>query len=250
MIHHWHNEFEIILVRSGKFTLSLDGKKITLENGDCSLVQGGALHGGIPENCVYDCLLFDMSALLKCSPACQNAFLPVVNRDKKINSVFSSDSDVALCVTDAIDAILSHQAGFEFKVIGKLLTMLGIIIEKNYFYTETETNGDIKKIKKFKNVLNFIEEHYREPITLEDMALQCDMNRNYFCRAFKEYTQKTPVEYLNYYRIESACEQIVSTDDKLIDIAMNCGFNDYSYFIKVFKSQKGMTPREFCRKSF
>ena len=251
MIHHWHNECELILIRSGSFELSVDGRNQHLESGDCSLIMGGSMHGGTPENCAYDCLVFDISTLLKCSQTCASMMQPIVNHEKRLSSVFKSGSEPASYAAEIIDTMLKKAVGYEFFVQGQLMCMLGSIIKSNYYYTENDIPAsDIKKIRKFKKVLSYIEQHYREPITLEDLAKQCDMNRNYFCRAFKEYTRKTPVEYLNYYRIESACEQIVGTDEKLIDIAMNCGFNDYSYFIKVFKSQKGVTPRDYCRKSF
>lgn len=251
MIHHWHTECELIVVRSGSFELSIDGKEHTLGAGDCSLIMGGSLHGGVPDKCVYDCLVFDISAILKGCPDCLTAMQPIVNHEKQISSVFMSGSATASYAAAAVDAMIKKESGYEFFVLGNLLSMLGSVTASDDVYPLTETTtGDIKKIRKFKKVLSYIETHYKEPITLADMAKQCGMNRNYFCRAFKEYTSKTPVEYLNYYRIESACEQIVGTDDKLIDIAMNCGFNDYSYFIKVFKNHKGVTPRDYCRKSF
>ncbi len=251
MIHHWHNECEFILVRQGNFQLSVDGKEYNLTQGDCALIVGGSLHGGTPDSCVYDCLVFDMTTLLKCSQTCALAMQPILNHEKRLSPVFRGDSEPAQYARDIIDTMLKKSNGYEFFVQGKLLCMLGSIIKSNTYYAEKDIPAsDIKKIRKFKKVIAYIEQHYREQITLEEMAKQCGMNRNYFCRAFKEYTKKTPIEYLNYYRIESACEQIVGTEEKLIDIAMNCGFNDYSYFIKVFKSQKGVTPRDFCRKSF
>ena len=251
MIHHWHNECELILIRSGNFQLAIDGKEYNLTKGDCALIVGGSMHGGNPETCVYDCLVFDITTLLKCSQTCALAMQPVLNHEKRLSPVFTCDSEPAQYAKDIIDTMMKKSNGYEFFVQGKLLCMLGSIIKANTYYTEKDIPAsDIKKIRKFKKVLTFIEQHYREQITLEDMAKECGMNRNYFCRAFKEYTKKTPIEYLNFYRIESACEQIVGTEDKLIDIAMNCGFNDYSYFIKVFKNQKGVTPRDYCRRSF
>ena len=74
------------------------------------------------------------------------------------------------------------------------------------------------------------------------------MNANYFCRAFKEFTGMTPVEYLNFYRIESACEQISKMEENITNIAFLCGFNDFSYFIKVFKKFKGVTPSKYAKK--
>ena len=251
MIHHWHNECELVLVRSGSLILTIDGKERFLSEGDCTFIVGGSMHGGIPDNCVYDCLVFDLAALLRCSKLCISAIQPILNHEKSLPSVFPKDSETSGYMTEIIDAMLAQEPSYEFFVQGKMLCMLGGIVKSNACAEEKEfPTADIRKIHKFKKVLSFIEQHYREQITLDQMAQQCGMNRNYFCRAFKEYTKKTPIEYLNYYRIESACEQISGTEDKLVEISKNCGFNDYSYFIKVFKSQKGATPRDYCRRSF
>lgn len=251
MIYHWHNECELIYIRSGSFDLSVDGRNQQLSPGDCALIMGGSMHGGTPDKCVYDCLVFDINALLKCSQSCAAAMQPVINHEKRLAPVFSRGSEPSVYAERLIECMMKKSGGYEFFVQGQLLCLLGSIVKMNFFSADNDIQAsDILKIRKFKKVLSYIEMHYREPITLEDLAKQCGMNRNYFCRAFKEYTKKTPVEYLNYYRIESACEKIVGTDERLIDIAMSCGFNDYSYFIKVFKSQKGVTPRDYCRKSF
>lgn len=252
MIPHWHNECEIIYVRSGYFELFLDGHTHRIDAGCCSLIIGGSMHGGTPkDNCRYDCLVFDMAALLKSSQICTLHLQPIINHERRFITFFSADSEPANDAKAVIDAMLEKEPGYEFTVPGRLLCMLGHIVARQEHYQSGETAAsDIKKVRRFKNVISYIEQNYRKNITLEELANECGMNRNYFCRAFKEYTGKTPVEYLNYFRIESACELIASTDEKLIDIAMKCGFNDYSYFIKVFKSMKGVTPRDYCRRSF
>ena len=61
----------------------------------------------------------------------------------------------------------------------------------------------------------------------------------------KEKTGKTPVEYLNGYRIEKASQLLLNSDQSVTEIAFSCGFNDLSYFIKTFKSQKGISPAKF-----
>ena len=64
------------------------------------------------------------------------------------------------------------------------------------------------------------------------------------------YLTNLIIEYLNFYRIEIACEQLLSTDLSVTDIAINCGFNDVSYFIKTFKKYKGITPKQYIKKIF
>ena len=61
-------------------------------------------------------------------------------------------------------------------------------------------------------------------------------------------TSKKPMEYLNSYRVEKAAAKLLTSDASITDIAYSCGFNDLSYFIKTFKSLKGVTPARF-RKS-
>ena len=80
------------------------------------------------------------------------------------------------------------------------------------------------------------------------MAEAAEMSPKYFCYFFKEMTAKTPVEYLNGYRIEKATKMLLNTNDSVTDVAYSCGFNDLSYFIKTFKQIKGITPAKF-RKS-
>jgi AraC-like DNA-binding protein len=63
-------------------------------------------------------------------------------------------------------------------------------------------------------------------------------------------TGKTPVEYLNEYRIERATQKLLSSDQSVTDIAYSCGFNDLSYFIKTYKSHKGISPGGVRREGY
>lgn len=63
-------------------------------------------------------------------------------------------------------------------------------------------------------------------------------------------TKHTPIDYLNYYRIECACEMLSTKDISIKEAAISCGFNDTSYFIKVFHKYKGVTPKQFTKMEF
>ena len=60
-------------------------------------------------------------------------------------------------------------------------------------------------------------------------------------------TYRTPIDYLNYYRIERACYQLLTTNHSITEIAYSSGFNDLSYFIKTFKKYKGVTPKNYLK---
>ena len=98
-------------------------------------------------------------------------------------------------------------------------------------------------------VLTKIRNDYSKPLTLDDLAEEAQLNKQYFCRAFRQATGKTPIDYLNYYRIECAAEQLSLSYVSITEIALSCGFNDLSYFNRLFKRSKGVTPSNY-RKRF
>ena len=103
----------------------------------------------------------------------------------------------------------------------------------------TQSSGMIKKAKLF------ISEHFAEPLSLEDVAAHVDLSPSYFSTVFKEHTQTSFKEYLNYIRIEESKRLLSNTDYSIIDIAIAVGFEDQSYFSKVFKKYTGMTPKQY-----
>ena len=119
----------------------------------------------------------------------------------------------------------------------------------NAFQVEnpTRTRRDYKRILQLKQVLEFIEKNYANPITLQELSASVSMSPKYFCRFFSEMTHQTPMDYLNHQRIEHACYQLSTTDDSITEIAYRNGFNDLSYFIRTFKKYKGITPGKYKR---
>ena len=124
------------------------------------------------------------------------------------------------------------------------------MVFSNHYFIEnpTRTRRDYKRILQLKQVLEFIEKNYANPITLQELSASVSMSPKYFCRFFSEMTHQTPVDYLNRQRIEEACLQLAATDDSITEIAYRNGFNDLSYFIRTFKKYKGMTTGKYKRR--
>ena len=247
---HWHNEYEIIRVLRGSIRLMLNREEIHLKQGEAVVVNSGFLHSGTPENdCCYECIVFDMDYFLKVRAAAPEIPSDLLNQQKRIRSFFpSSETEFHQVFSVISHALSSRQTGYTLITEGAILYFLGLILRKNRFTSAYEHGiARSKKSGELKTVLNYIALHYPDPISLSDLAGCVHMNPNYFCRFFREMTRKSPMAYLNYYRIECACEKLCISNDSILNIALDCGFRDVNYFIKVFKKHKGTTPLQYIK---
>ncbi|BFP42579.1 AraC family transcriptional regulator [Flavobacteriaceae bacterium GF1] len=94
-------------------------------------------------------------------------------------------------------------------------------------------------------VCNYIHEHYRQPISITELADIVAMNNASFCRFFKRILGKTVVEYINELRISHVCNQIQNTGEPIYRIAYDTGYSSIAYFNKQFKKSTGLTPTEY-----
>jgi len=99
--------------------------------------------------------------------------------------------------------------------------------------------------EKLLDVINFINENYKEDISREGLAAAINLNPNYLSSLFNAYMGKKIQEYINSLRIRDAADLVKDTDRKIIDIAYSVGFANLSTFNKAFKKETGKTPKEF-----
>ncbi|MBQ7299034.1 MAG: AraC family transcriptional regulator [Clostridia bacterium] len=252
MQHHWHAEHELIRVLSGVLHITLNNRPITAQAGDLLYINSEVVHGAVPENCVYECIVYTPQFL---SMPQSDFFDGLIGHTLYINDYFPHTDRTADGLRDITDSVFlalrEDGEGARYNVVGGFYRMLGWICGHHaYTGSLSMQNGgsrDEKNVQKLKHVLSFIRGAYDRPITLDDMAAAAGMSPQYFCTFFKQMTDKTPLAYVNAYRIERASRKLLGTDLSVTDIAYSCGFNDLSYFIKTFKAEKGMTPRAFRR---
>ena len=246
MPYHWHEEYEILHVRSGEFVLTLDGETISLHSGDVAFISAEQLHGGRPHDCIYECIVFDMRLLLKCNDHCKNQISDIRHHRISLQAYYpANDRIIRHTIPPMFNALHDQCPGYELITLGCLFQFLGEVYKHGAFEASPCEQNEGQRILQLKQVFELIETSYASSLTLGDMAGSVHMTPKYFCRFFKATTHRTPVDYLNYFRIEEACNEIAATDRNLTEIALNVGFSNLNYFIRQFKKYKGITPGQY-----
>ncbi|MDO4273456.1 MAG: AraC family transcriptional regulator [Eubacteriales bacterium] len=250
MSYHWHVEYEIIRILQGSLIVTLDEKSFTAVPGDIIFVHSGILHSGIPDNCVYQCIVFDINTFLKHNSVCAAYMQKIIHQEIMVYHHYTEKQpEIQQTVSSLFDSIWQKNPGYEMVVLGQFYHFFGLVFG-NHYYLESipKARRDYKRILQLKQILEFIERNYTNQITLQELSASVSMSPKYFCRFFSEMTHQTPMDYLNRQRIEQACYQLATTDDSITEIAYRNGFNDLSYFIRTFKKYKGITPGKYKRR--
>lgn len=112
----------------------------------------------------------------------------------------------------------------------------------SFLYNEVKYNSIVKE------AVVYINEHFKENITRDDVANYLSINPQYFSRYFKKFTGKKFVEYLNEVRIAHAIHLLETTNMKIYEICYACNYKNNHYFLNMFKKQTGMTPYDYRKK--
>ena len=133
----------------------------------------------------------------------------------------------------------------ELETVAGLSRLFAEIYSAGAYENALSAGDGIRRIDRIKPVLEFIEANYSRGLSLEDLAAVAGMNPKYFCRVFRSLTHHSPVDYLNFYRIEQAAHMLDSTELSVTEVGNRCGFWESSYFTKVFHKYKGVTPVQY-----
>lgn len=246
---HWHEEFEIIHVISGKYTIFIADHEETLSKDDICIIPGKIIHGDGANrgDCLFESVVFDIDLLRQHSYSPDTFISDIINTNIYITNVIpAANKEICSIMNKLFETIKTKGEGYDLIASGYLLIFFGLL-KKEKKYTEKNILSVHKRVRaeQIEAVLNQIRKNYDQDLTLESMADTAGLSPKYFCRLFREMTDHSPIEYLNWFRINRACSLLRETTEKLPEIAEKCGFNDFSYFIKIFRRYKGMTPFKY-----
>ncbi|QYR23245.1 AraC family transcriptional regulator [Paenibacillus sp. sptzw28] len=254
---HWHDEAEFLVVLQGEALIQVDTEYFTVRAGEAVFIDGGDIHaaleagGGTPT--ILCAVVFDASWLASGSyDSVQMHYItPLIERKKtfprRIFPVTEMEKGLLANLAKIVAAYESRQPGFEILTKGLLYLMLSdLSAEDGAACDRSETGAaDNAKIERLKTVIVYMQKHFQRPIRLHELSSLIPMSEGQFNRFFKAMTRTTPIEYLNAYRIKRAGEYLMMSDKKISAIAMDVGFDNLSYFIKVFRQTMKCTPSEY-----
>ena len=252
---HWHDHFEVGIVKSGVLELYTQRGSVRIYPGQGYFLNSKTLHmnkAAQPEGCV--CLhaqLFARELLAGTGLISRRYVVPVENctglemllldeRDDRAGEVIAE-------LNSAFAAAESDTSGHELLVCAhlslawcKLFHLMEPVIRNEHGFSRENT-------ARAKQMLSFIHENYQQQITISEIASAAMICERECFRCFSETLDTTPMKYLNRYRVATACRLLAETTDSISGIAEKCGFSNSSYFGKIFRNMIGCSPCEYRR---
>lgn len=251
---HWHDDLEILYVKDGTLQVQVPAASFRLSAGDCLAISCGILHNANAEpecrlcSLVFNPLLVTGSpdsvfARKYLTPLISCGAFRVYRPDRNGNKEMIRD------FLDAFEALAAESPGYEFTIREKLSSFC-FGLYRQFAETLTDRNGipnqDDLRIRK---MMDFIQNHYSENITLTEIAESADVGRRECLRCFRRTIQLSPVQYLLKYRIMQGAGQLLSQPSENIAVlSASCGFDSPSYFTKQFRKFFKCSPREYRQK--
>jgi len=253
---HWHEEAEFLHVIKGRVIVQVDTKLFEAGPGQTVFINSGEIHACYP-NDSCECLVYAYVVSLdflssKNMDTCQSKFIsPLVEKQLTLPRVLGTETILGKRIASLLSEIAylceNKPRGYELAVKANLYMIVFHAAASENLETGVQKCSplDERKMYKLKKALNYVRSNYCSKICIRDIAAEIDMSLEHFCRFFKSIMKKSPVEYINDLRIDTASRLIRDSNRKILEIALEVGFDNLSYFIKVFKKRFKCTPSQF-----
>jgi len=256
---HWHPELEYIYVLEGKVDALIDEESFILEPGQGIMVNQNVLHAFRRVEgyeAVFFSIVFHPFFIFGYGTAALSVkyMNPVVNNPDLKYLILKDDDPVTQPIIDCMkqvqDLYNSQAFGYEIACKATLCHLWNVLLKlpQNPKTSLAKSKRILNDEERIKEAIVFIEDHFAEPITLDEIAASIHISKSECCRCFQRVLRVTPFEYLLKYRIFYATKLMQQQDpaaSSISNLAITVGFGNISYFNKVFKRVLNMTPTEY-----
>ena len=250
---HFHNLLEIAICRSGQGEILTENQRYRYQEGCAVVIPANIPHAitaeGGEEN-FWEYLYLNPAGFMQQSGISERQrkiyFVPVrecLIIKKKEDAAFLS-AEINLLMNQ----LRVKEYGYQQCVSGLVYVLL-MEIAKIYYYMGNEKKQNMiqkaSQSKRIAKILEYVEQRYANPIRTEDLAGTIYVSPACLRKIFKDNFHMSPMQYINYVRVQKACEMIRKTDDNISEIARKVGYENLTTFINNFRLYIGKTPKQW-----
>jgi AraC family transcriptional activator of pobA len=255
---HWHEHFEIIVMRKGSMVLHIDSRPYMVEAGDVVIIPGGSLHVGYSlseEDVYYDCVVLNPSLFNDWVPDPIHAQYVAPYLEGRIRFPIKPTDLDETCMRyypllDEVIAELSAKNPAYQLIVKSKLHVLFTLLSRTFMpqqWADKPLEVYFPNHDRFKLLIQTLQSNFSEKMTVEHAAKEVNLNPYYFCKLFKRLTGRTFIEYVNVCRMNEAKRLLLVSNHSITEIASKVGCENPNYFTKLYKKYMGMTPSQSRR---
>ena len=246
---HWHDEFEIIYVKEGIVSLTINDESYVAKKNSIHLINPRELHlmGSSDPSVSYYAILFPLEFIsFQTMDDLENHYMqPLRSGQKRIINELR-DPKLLQGLYPILDELVSlhpyKDSANRYKCRLLLLQAFFLIASQpdTIFPSVTKSQATTQM-----EILTYILMHYTENITLANLSKEFHLSEKYISRYFKEHFQLGFTQYLNHLRLSHARKLLETTALPVTEVALQSGYENVSYFIRLFKKNTGKAPLQY-----
>ncbi|HHV12616.1 MAG TPA: AraC family transcriptional regulator [Clostridiales bacterium] len=247
-LHH-HDFYECYYFISGDVTYMIEGKSYQLMPGDIILINSKELHQPIIHNreVPYERIVIWLNKNFLNTLCTETADLKRCFEDSGKENVIRADATAQQGIRSILSKLqkLGNYSGMGLELLYRAyITELLILLNNLLFFNTERYNISFEKSSLIEEIIDYINSHLEETITIEDLSRQFYLSRFHLLREFKKYSGTTLHKFIVQKKLILAKELILQ-DIPITQVYEQCGFGDYSNFFRAFKNEYGVTPKQF-----
>lgn len=239
---HWHERIELLLLEEGSMYLTVEGKTWQAKAGDVALIPPGAVHTARTDNepVFYHVVIFDVNTFLTDVRGNRRLIQPIISGKAIFPNVIHEPQAVH-AIRSLVDMYRAGENYSSLFLTSYIYLFFGLL----YQNLAPETAAPPVSDNNFLEVLNYIDAHFTEPLSVAEISERFGYAESHFCRRFKATLGLTPTHYIRTLRMEEAKRLLEEGKRSISEVAAACGFPDSGYFTRCFKKVYGYAPSRY-----
>lgn len=251
-VSHWHKDLEFIVIKKGSMTYNVNGELVDLTEGSGIMVNSRQLHYGFSlehKECEFICILFSPELLSGNEWFYQNYIEPVTE-NSLYPYLYFERKEWKGSILEKLDNLYSsftvqpEQELFYFTLIDEFLSIMKLLYENLDVKHQGRTKAS-NELTTLKNMITYIEEHFAQHITLENIALSGACCKSRCSLLFKKYLRETPMSYIAKLRLQKSLSVLLDSEKSITEIAYEYGFCGASYYCETFQKYYRTSPLKY-----